>query len=63
MKVTAEHGEHREVTLTIAVEQDKLEKASEGAAKRISGRVSIPGFRKGKAPRRIVENFVGKDAI
>ena len=63
MKVTAEHGEHREVTLTIAVEQDKLVKASEGAAKRISGRVSIPGFRKGKAPRRIVENFVGKDAI
>ena len=63
MKVTAEHGEHREVTLTIAVEQDKLEKASEGAAKRISGRVSIPGFRKGKEPRRIVENFVGKDAI
>ena len=63
MKFTAEHGEHREVTLTIAVEQDKLEKASEGAAKRISGRVSIPGFRKGKAPRRIVENFVGKDAI
>ncbi|MFC2301872.1 MAG: trigger factor [Selenomonas artemidis] len=40
-----------------------LEKASEGAAKRISARVNIPGFRKGKAPRRIVENFVGKDAI
>ena len=63
MKVTAEHGENREVTLTIEVEQDKLEKASEGAAKRISARVNIPGFRKGKAPRRIVENFVGKDAI
>ena len=63
MKVTAEHGENREVTLTIEVEQDKLEKASESAAKRISARVNIPGFRKGKAPRRIVENFVGKDAI
>ena len=63
MKVTAEHGENREVTLTIEVEQDKLAKASEGAAKRISSRVNIPGFRKGKAPRRIVENFVGKDAI
>ena len=63
MKVTAEHGENREVTLTIEVEQNQLEKASEGAAKRISGRVNIPGFRKGKAPRRIVENFVGKDAI
>ena len=63
MKVTAEHGENREVTLTIEVEQAKLKKATDGAAKRISGRVNIPGFRKGKAPRKIVENFVGKDAI
>lgn len=63
MKVTAEHGENREVTLTIEVEQAKLEKATDGAAKRISGRINIPGFRKGKAPRKIVENFVGKDAI
>ena len=63
MKVTAEHGENREVTLTIEVEQAKLEKATDGAAKRISARVNIPGFRKGKAPRKIVENFVGKDAI
>ena len=38
MKVTAEHGENREVTLTIEVEQAKLEKATDGAAKRIAGR-------------------------
>ena len=63
MKVTAEHGENREVTLTIEVEQEKLENATDGAAKRIAGRVNIPGFRKGKAPRKIVENFVGKEAI
>ena len=37
--------------------------ATDGAAKRIAGRVNIPGFRKGKAPRKIVENFVGKEAI
>ena len=54
MKVTAEHGENREVTLTIEVEQAKLEKATDGASKRIAGRVNIPGFRKGKAPRKIV---------
>ena len=55
MKVTAEHGENREVTLTIEVDQDKLEQATDGAAKRLAGRVNIPGFRKGKAPRKIVE--------
>ena len=63
MKVTAEHGENREVTLTIEVDQDNLEQATDGAAKRLAGRVNIPGFRKGKAPRKIVENFVGKEAI
>ena len=40
MKVTAEHGENREVTLTIEVDQDKLEQATDGAAKRLAGRVS-----------------------
>ena len=60
MKVTAEHGENREVTLTIEVEQDKLEKASEGAAKRISARVNIPGFRKGKAPAGLLKSLSAK---
>lgn len=48
MKVTAEHGENREVTLTIEVDQDKLKKATDSAAKQISGRVNIPGFRRGR---------------
>lgn len=63
MKVTVENGENQQVTLTIEVEAVEVNKAVEQACKRLANRVSIPGFRKGKAPRMIVERHVGKDAV
>lgn len=63
MKVTVENGENQQVTLTIEVEAAEVNKAVEQACKRLANRVSIPGFRKGKAPRMIVERHVGKDAV
>ena len=63
MKVTAENGENQQVTLTIEVEAAEVSKAVERAVKRLANRVNIPGFRKGKAPRKIVESNVGIDAL
>ena len=63
MKVTVENGENQQVTLTIEVEAAEVSKAVERAAKRLANRVNIPGFRKGKAPRKIVERHVGMDAL
>lgn len=63
MKVTVENGENQQVTLMIEVEAAEVNKAVEQACKRLANRVSIPGFRKGKAPRMIVERHVGKDAV
>ena len=63
MKVTVENGENQQVTLTIEVEAADVNKAVDQACKRLANRVSIPGFRKGKAPRMIVERHVGKDAV
>ena len=63
MKVTVENGENQQVTLTIEVEAAEGNKAVDQACKRLANRVSIPGFRKGKAPRMIVERHVGKDAV
>ncbi len=63
MKVTVENGENQQVTLTIEVEAAEVNKAVEQACKRLANRVSIPGFRKGKAPRMIVERHVGEDAV
>lgn len=63
MKVTAANGENQQVTLTIEVEAAEVAKAEERACKRLAGRVNIPGFRKGKAPKRIVENHLGKEYV
>jgi trigger factor len=63
MKVTAEKIDNQQVVLTVEVPAGELDKASDKAFKRIAGKVNIPGFRKGKAPRKIVEQQVGKQAI
>lgn len=63
MKVTVENGENQQVTLTIEVEAAEVSKAVERACKRLANRVNIPGFRKGKAPRKIVERHVGMEAL
>ena len=63
MKVTAEKIDNQQVVLEIEVPAADLDKASDKAFKKIAGKVNIPGFRKGKAPRKIVEQHVGKQAI
>ena len=63
MKVTAANGENQQVTLTIEVEATEVAKAQERACKRLANRVNIPGFRKGKAPQRIVESHLGKEYV
>lgn len=63
MKVSRENGENQQVVLTIEAPAEDWGKAIADAAKRIAKEVNIPGFRRGKAPRRIVEQRVGKDAL
>lgn len=47
--------------ITIEVPADELEKAIETAYQRNKNRMSIPGFRKGKAPRKMIEQMYGKE--
>ncbi|MBQ1335718.1 MAG: trigger factor [Selenomonadaceae bacterium] len=63
MKVSAEKIENQQVVLTIEVEAAEVSKAEDRACKRIAGRVNIPGFRKGNAPKKVVEGHVGKEYI
>lgn len=59
MKATAEKLENGKVSLEIEVSPEQLEAALERAYRKVVKRLQIPGFRKGKAPRAIVERQYG----
>ena len=51
------------VALTIEADAQEFEAAIEKVYKKQRGRIAIPGFRKGKAPRKIVESMYGEDVF
>jgi len=55
--------ENHQVKLTVQLEPSKLEEAKHRAARQISQRKKIPGFRPGKAPYPIVVRNIGEDVI
>ena len=60
MKVTSvEKKEKSTVELTIEVGAEEFEAAVQQAYLKNRGRISVPGFRKGKAPRKIIEGMYG----
>jgi len=61
--VTTERLPRCQVALSIEVEPDRVEASMETAARRISEKVKIRGFRPGKAPRPVVEQTVGRGAV
>jgi trigger factor len=63
VKVTSEKLPKSLLALDIELDRDQVEKGLDRAARRLSQKVNIPGFRKGKAPRFIVENYYGRSAL
>ena len=63
MKVSTEPVENRQIALNIEMEPVEIDKYLDRAYSRLVKRVSVPGFRKGKAPRDILERHIGKDAL
>lgn len=63
MKVTREKTENSEAHLTIEVEPTELEESLQSSYLRLVKKAKIPGFRKGKAPRLIVERYLGKESL
>ncbi|HZR43694.1 MAG TPA: trigger factor [Ktedonobacteraceae bacterium] len=63
MKVSVEKKPTSEAVLDVELTWDEMEKASERAYRKLVQKVDVQGFRRGKAPRSILERRLGKEYI
>ena len=61
MSVQVEKLEHNMAKLTVEVPEDVFDKAVDKAYQKNKNKINIAGFRKGKAPRKIIEKMYGKE--
>ena len=63
MSVQVENLEKSMAKLTIEVSAEELEKALDTVYKKQKNSINIPGFRKGKASRKVIERMYGKEVF
>lgn len=63
MKSKLERIEKNEVALEIEVPEEKVAAALDKAFKKVAQRVTVPGFRKGRVPRPVLEAYYGKEIL
>jgi trigger factor len=63
LKITKEDTANLEVTLNVELETADMEPFIDRSYRSIANRIQVPGFRRGKAPRYMVENYVGREAL
>lgn len=63
MSVNLEKNENNEVLMDIKVDAKEASEAYDKACRKLSKRVNIPGFRPGKAPKKVLEKHIGVEYI
>jgi trigger factor len=63
VRVSAQKIPDSQVVLEIEVEPERVEKALDRAYRQLVARTRVPGFRPGKAPRAMLERYLGRDAL
>lgn len=63
LKITQQETENRQLKVTIVVPEDRVEKALRAEVRKLGKRISVPGFRPGKAPFHLVVQRYGRDAL
>ncbi len=63
VKVTTERLPKSQIALNIELDEQQVQRGLDRAARKLSEQFRIPGFRPGKAPRKIVENYFGRERL
>ena len=63
MKIVKKNLEKSQVQLEVEVAPDEMEKYFDLAARKLAKDIEVPGFRPGKAPRKVLETRLGKNHI
>ena len=63
MKITQDEVVERQTTLHIELDDEDIDPYLQRAYSRVVQNVNIPGFRKGKAPRSIIEQYFGRESL
>ncbi|MCX6012690.1 MAG: trigger factor [Chloroflexi bacterium] len=63
MKISSERIQDSQVVINVELEPEEILKYEDKAYHRLVNKVRVPGFRKGKTPRVILERFIGKEAF
>jgi trigger factor len=63
MQTTVETTEPHTVKLTIEVPEGEVDKDLDRTYRAIANQIKIPGFRKGKVPKQIIDTQIGRDAV
>lgn len=63
MKLSVERLPESRVLLDIAADEEEFARAVDRAFRRVANQVAIPGFRRGKAPRSVIERMYGRELV
>ena len=63
MQTTAEETDKHLVRLTVEVPPEEFQRDLDRAYRKVAGQVKIPGFRKGKVPKQIIDARIGREHV
>ncbi len=63
LTIHQEEDEQRQLLVKVEVEEKRVAEAMRKAARELGREVHVPGFRKGRAPYRVIEKRIGRDAL